>query len=123
MNSKISHFTDLIAWQEGHALTLFIYQITKAFPKEEMFRLTNQICRSSSSITANIAEGFSRNSEKEKKQFYYISLGSLTETQNHLILARDLKYISSEDFNHSMEKIILTSKLIHGLIKSADGRV
>src|SRR5574340_1256822 len=96
---KIQSFTDLNAWKEGHKLVLMVYQITRIFPKEETFRLVSQLCRAVVSITSNLAEGFSRNSTKEKLQFYFISLGSLTEIQNQILIARDLKYISKEKFN------------------------
>jgi four helix bundle protein len=67
-HKKIVNFTDLYAWVEGHKLVLEVYQLTGMFPKEELFGLTNQIRRAVVSITSNIAEGFSRNSIKEKLQ-------------------------------------------------------
>src|SRR5688572_13115301 len=94
--NKIKSFTDLVAWQKAHNLTLEIYKITKDFPKEEIFGLTNQLRRAAVSITSNISEGFSRKSSKEKSQFFYLSLGSLTETQSQLLIARDLNYMSKD---------------------------
>jgi len=91
---SIKSFTDLIVWQKGHALVLEIYKITSFFPKEELYGLTSQIKRAIISVTSNIAEGFVRHSKKEKVQFYYVSLGSITEVQNHLIIARDLHFIT-----------------------------
>lgn len=117
-NNKIKSFTDLVAWQEGHKLVLMIYKITKNFPKEEIFGLTNQIRRASVSITSNIAEGFSRNSTKEKAQFYFTSLGSLSEVQNQLLIARDIEYINKETFSECAELTVHISKLINGLLKS-----
>jgi four helix bundle protein len=81
-SGKIKSFSDLDAWREGHKLVLNIYQITKLFPKEELFCLTNQLRRAGISFTSNIAEGFSRQSFKEKRQFYSMALGSLTDIQN-----------------------------------------
>ena len=116
---KIKSFTNLNAWKEGHKLVLMIYKITKTFPKEEIFRLVSQLCRAVVSITSNIAEGFSRNSAKEKIQFYAIALGSLTEIQNQLLIAKDLGYINKEAFLNIANQTISVNKLIHGLMKTA----
>ncbi|MDP3043634.1 MAG: four helix bundle protein [bacterium] len=118
-NQKIKSFTDLRAWQEGHKLVLMIYDITKHFPKEEIFGLTNQLRRAIVSFTSNIAEGFSRRSYKEKAQFYSMALGSLTEVQNQLLIAKDIGYISQEDFNKIAKQTIEVSKITNGLIKSS----
>lgn len=116
-NSKIKSFTDLNAWREGHKLVIEIYQITKNFPKEELFSLTNQIKRAAVSITSNIAEGFSRQSFKEKAQFYSIARGSVTEIQNQLLIAKDIKYLTVDKFNKVAERTVVVHKLINGLIK------
>lgn len=89
---KIRSFTDLKAWQEAHKLVLMIYKIIKDFPEGEKFGLISQMCRAVVSISSNIAEGFSRRSSKEKIQFYKISQGSITELQNQLLIAKDIKY-------------------------------
>jgi four helix bundle protein len=119
MNNKIQSFTDLIVWQEAHKLALEIYRITKSFPKEETYSLIDQMKRCSISITSNIAEGFSRQSKKEKIQFYFTSKGSLTELQNQLLLARDVKYLTPESFKLVAEQTVLVHKLLNGFIKSA----
>lgn len=118
---KIKTFTDLIAWQEGHKLAIMVYRETKVFPQEELYALTNQIRRNVISITSNIAEGFSRQTKKEKKQFYYIAIGSVTELQNQLLLARDIDYLPKEDFDQIAEQTIRVRKLIISLVKSAKG--
>ena|SRR3989344_3607471 len=115
----IRSFTDLEAWKEGHKLVLLFYNITKKFPSSEKFGLANQIRRAAVSITSNIAEGFSRNGTREKVQFYYMALGSLTELQNQLIISWDLNYLSRGDFENISEQSVIVSKLINGLIKSA----
>lgn len=116
-NTKIRSFTDLNAWKEGHQLVLMIYKVLKSFPREEQYALSDQMRRCSISITSNIAEGFSRKTSKEKNQFYHMALGSLTELQNQLMVARDVKYISHEDFNLIAEQSVVVSKLINGLIR------
>ncbi len=116
--NKIRSFTDLNAWKEAHKLVIMVYKITKEFPKEETFGLTNQIRRAVVSITSNIAEGFSRNTFKDKTQFYAISLGSLTEVQNQLLIAKDIGYISKEIFKEAANQTVVISKLCNGLLKS-----
>jgi four helix bundle protein len=116
---KITSFTKLDAWKEGHKLVVSIYKISKAFPKDELFALTSQIRRAAVSITSNIAEGFSRNSWKEKVQFYSTAMGSLTEVENQLLVARDVGYLSINEFNALVPQCIRVSKLIRGLTRKA----
>jgi len=101
-------FEDLIVWQKAHQYVLSIYHVTKGYPKEETFGLTNQIRRAATSITANIAEVYIRLSQKEKLRFYNISQGSLEETKNFIILSRDLGYITfveKEDLFHRATEV------------------
>ena len=97
--NKITSFTDLAVWREGHKLVLAVYKLTRNFPEFEKFGLANQIQRAVISITSNIAEGFARHSNRENIQFYYMSLGSLTEVQNQLLIARDLGFINKKLFS------------------------
>jgi four helix bundle protein len=122
MNRKIQSFTDLIVWQEAHKLALEVYDITKIFPKEETYSLIDQMKRCSISITSNIAEGFSRQGRKEKVQFYFTAKGSLTELQNQLLLARDVKYLNPERFKLVAEQTVLVHKLLNGFIRSASAK-
>ncbi len=117
--TKIQSFTDLRAWQEGHVLVLSIYSLTKSFPKEEQFGLTNQLRRAGVSLTSNIAEGFSRSTYKDKIHFYVMALGSLTEIQNQLIIAKDVEYLSDFDFKKVSNHTIIVSKIMNGLIKKS----
>ena len=115
---KIKSFTDLIAWKKGHQLVISIYRTTNNFPQKEIFALTNQMCRCAISITSNIAEGFSRKGTKEKIQFYHMSLGSLTELQNQLLIARDIDYLPENEFIKLANQTVEVSKLTNGLIRS-----
>jgi len=112
----IKSFTELTTWKKSHILVLDIYFITKSFPKNEIYSLTNQMRRCAVSITSNIAEGFSRKSYKEKLHFYSIASGSLSELKNQLLIARDIHYINRADYDGIVEKAHLSHKLLHGLI-------
>lgn len=116
---EITTFKDLHAWQEGHKLVLMIYSITKTFPKEELFALTSQLRRAVVSITSNIAEGFSRQSYKEKLQFYAIALGSTTEIQNQLEISKDINYLTQAEYAKVLEQSVIVHKLLNGLMKGA----
>lgn len=115
--NKIKDFTDLETWRKAHELALIIYKATQNFPKSETFALSSQIQRAAVSITSNIAEGFGRQTIKEKVQFYYQAHGSLTEVKNQIILAKDLKYVSNEEFDKIMNALITSHKLLQGLLK------
>lgn len=117
-NTKIRSFKDLNVWREGHKLVLEIYKVTKSFSKDELFGLTNQIRRAAVSITSNISKGFNRISHKEKLQFYFIALGSLAETQNQLLIARDVGYMKSEVFDKMESQLVVVQRLLNGFIKS-----
>ena len=116
--AKIASFTDLIAWQKGHLLVLEIYKATNEFPSSERFGLTAQLNRAAISITSNIAEGFSRQTKADKIHFYHVALGSTTEVQNQTIIAKDLDYLSLDDFKKLDLLSIEVNKLLNGLIKS-----
>ncbi|MEK9175903.1 MAG: four helix bundle protein [Patescibacteria group bacterium] len=117
---RISDFTDLIVWQKGHLLVLEIYTVTRIFPSSERLGLASQMQRAAVSITSNIAEGFARRSKKEKLQFYYTALSSLSELRNQLLICRDLKYIDGQMFNSLEVHAIEVRKLLNGFINSAE---
>jgi len=116
---KIKNFVDLDAWKEGHKLVLMAYQKTKDFPKEEMFGLVSQMRRCVVSITSNIAEGFSRQSYKEKLHFYSTSLGSVTELQNQFLVSKDVGYLKKKSFHEAFEQTVKVHKILNGLIKKS----
>jgi len=115
-------FTELEVWQKAHRLVLEIYRVTEDFPNTERFRLTDQLCRAAASIPANIAEGKGRNSRKEYMQFLYIARGSVEETKYHLILSRDLGYLSSEGFDKLLAGYNEVGRMLNGLINSLKER-
>ena len=121
--NKIQSFTDLIVWQKAHRFVLQIYKLTKDFPKDEKYSLIDQLRRASISITSNISEGFYRRTAIDKSHFYYMSLGSLAEIQNQLILARDLGYFSNDVFQVIGKESVEIHKLINGLIRSSSTKI
>ena len=89
-------FQDLVFWQKSHALTLRTYRITVGFPKYELYRLASQMRRAAVSLSANIAEGFSKRGRSDKARLMNIAQGSLEELRYYFILARDLGYLSGK---------------------------
>ncbi len=115
-SARIKSFTDLLSWQESHKLTINIYNLTKDYPKSEIYALVDQMRRATSSIGANIAEAFGRQSYREKIQYYHQSLGSIDELHNFLLLSKDLGYIDAESFEMTLESIHLCRRLLKGLM-------
>jgi four helix bundle protein len=113
---EIRSHKDLNVWKKSIDLVDIIYNVTKSFPKEEIYCLTNQIRRSVISIPSNIAEGAARNSKKEFIQFLYIALGSLSELETQIIIANRQGYLNN--LNGLLENIKVIQKLINGLIYS-----
>ena len=114
---KIHLFSDLNAWKEAYELVILVYRLTDKFPAKENYALTGQMRRSVVSISSNIAEGFSRRGKREKILFYSTSLGSLTELQSQVLIAKGVGYLSGEDVAAINERLTVVHKLINGLIK------
>lgn len=114
--SNYKSYLELDIWKQSRILVSDVYSITKNFPKEEMYGLTNQIRRCAISISSNIAEGCGRNYKKDSLQFFYISRGSLYELETQFYLASDQNYISLSDLNSCIEKITVCKKLLNGFI-------
>lgn len=100
-----------------------IYKFSNSFPPNEQFGLINQVRRAGVSITSNISEGFVRKSKKEKIQFYYMSLGSLTEVRNQIQIAYDIHYLSLSSFKIIGDQAITVGELINSLIKTTNKKV
>ncbi len=111
-------YKKLVFWERAHLLVQDIFKVTKSFPKTEEFRLTNQILRAVYSVPANIAEGCSRNSNKDFSRFMYIALGSLNETEYFLILAKDLEYLKAHEFVKLSDKVVEIRKMLTSYIKT-----
>jgi four helix bundle protein len=91
-------FRHLKVWEKAHSLTLDVYKSSKPFPREEIFGLTSQMRRCSASIGANIAEGTCRKGDIEFGRFLQIAMGSASELEYHLLLAKDLDLLKDADY-------------------------
>ncbi|MGA7162179.1 MAG: four helix bundle protein [Bacteroidota bacterium] len=110
-------FRKLNVWEKAHTLTIEIYLVSKKFPKDELFALTNQIRRASSSIGANIAEGCGRMSQKEFRYFLSIAVGSASELEYFLLLAKDLNYIAGNEYDKLNEHVNEVKRKLISLLK------
>jgi four helix bundle protein len=110
---------DLIVWQKSMALVRRLYEVTRAFPQEELFGLTSQMRRAAVSIPSNIAEGYGRIYDKERINFLSIALGSASELETQLIISNDLGFMNEADSaglsSLNNEVILMLSSLIKGL--------
>jgi len=109
---------DLKVWQYSIELVTEIYQITRNFPKSEMYGLGNQIQRSAVSVPSNIAEGAGRNSVKEFSYFLSVAMGSLSELETQIIISKNIHYLDEIQFDTLMTKLIEIRKMLIGLKKS-----
>ena len=116
VEGRRNSYRDLIVWQKAMDLTKKVYQITKTFPKDEIYGLTSQIRRCSVSVPSNIAEGRGRNSDKEFIRFLTIALGSIYELQTQLELALAFNYITNFDEINKLS--IEVEKMLNALMNS-----
>lgn len=110
------NFEDLEVWKKGRILKNEVFETVKSFPAEEKFRLTDQIIRSSRSVTTQIAEGHGRRTFPDRIRFCIIARGSLSETLNHFIDAFDCGYITNEQLAYYRNKIDEEERLLNGYI-------
>lgn len=115
-SKRIKGHKDLEVWKKSMDFVVAIYKDTAGFPREEIYGLANQMRRAAVSIPSNIAEGAARHGKKEFVQFLYIALGSLSELETHIIIAKRLQY--SLDVDSLLNQCLVIKKLINGLIIS-----
>ena len=111
-------FKKLKVWQKAHELTLGVYRASRRFPAEEKFGITSQLQRAASSIGANIAEGCGRRSDGDFGRFLNIARGSASETEYHLILARDLGILGEATFKDLNDKVQEVQRMLAALYTS-----
>jgi four helix bundle protein len=109
-------FHQLKVWEKAHALTLEVYRMTVSFPRSEEFGLRSQLRRAPASIAANIAEGCGRASPAEFGQFLNQAIGSASELEYHLLLARDLSLIADGDHLATTERAVEVKRMLSSLL-------
>src|SRR5882762_9983666 len=120
---KVKSFEDLTVWQEAHKLTLEVYKLTVKFPGSEKYGVVSQLRRCSSSVPANIAEGFGRATTRELLRCLQIARGELEETRYFVLLSRDLGYVTSEDCDSIAQHCNSIGRLINALGSSLKRRL
>ena len=116
------NYRDLEVWKLSHKLTLGLYEVSRRFPKEEMFGLTSQVRRATISIS-NLAEGCGRRTGPEFARFIRIAMGSASELDYHLLLCRDFEFISKEFYERNSRELIRVRKMLSALLTSVENQM
>ena len=119
----VQSYRQLIAWQKAMELVKYVYDLTKKFPREELYGLTLQIRKAVVSVPSNIAEGQGRNSTKEFLHFLSIAYGSLMETETQGLVAEMQNYITAEETIILLEKSAEVGRVLNGLINSLERKL
>lgn len=114
----VKSYQELETWQVAMKLVAEAYRVTKDFPKEEIYGLTNQLWRAAVSVPSNIAEGQGRDSTKEFLHHLAIARGSLYEAETQLLIAKQLEYLKQPDADSLSAMIASTGRLLNGLARS-----
>ena len=114
----VKHYQELIVWQKAMDLVVLIYQVTKCFPKEEIFGLTAQLRRAAVAIPSNIAEGQGRQTSRDFLHFLSIAQGSIQETETQVLIGERLKYLNAEQKAQVIARSSEVGRLLNGLVNS-----
>lgn len=118
----INSYRDLLVWQKAMDLAVLCYSLTRSFPKEEVFGLTSQLRRSSSSVAANIAEGHGRENSGSFVQFLRVAQGSLKETETHLLLSQRVGLLPAAQATEAMKTCDEIGKMLRSLIRAVQDK-
>jgi four helix bundle protein len=113
----VKDFKELRVWSKAHELTMLVYKLTRAFPRDEAYGLASQVRRSAASVGANIAEGCGRHSDGEMTRFLQIARGSASETEYHLLLAKDLGFLQEADFQVAEQALVVVQRMLTALVQ------
>jgi four helix bundle protein len=119
--TQIKRFEDIDAWKKARVLVKEVYKVTAAGKFSKDFSLRDQIRRAAVSVVSNVAEGFSRQTDREFAQFLYVAKGSISELQSQFYVALDLGYLNQEEFDNLYGQAEEVVKLISGFIRYLKG--
>ncbi len=117
----MKNYKELIIWKKGIGLVKSVYAVSKQFPAEEKFGMISQLTRAAVSIPANIAEGSSRNSDKDYARFLQIALGSAFEVQTYLVIANEMSWAPNETIEAIEMLLEEEIKMLHAFIRKLIG--
>ena len=117
---SLQSYKQLIAWQKGIDLVTEVYRVTRTFPRDELYGLTNQLRRAAVSVPSNIAEGQGRLSRGEFRQFLGHARGSVFELESQILIARNLKYLNEKDSESLLLRVTEVGRVLNGLLKSLE---
>ncbi len=123
VKNYVYSFEKLVVWQKSIELAKIIYSITQSFPKTETYGLSSQIQRAVISVSSNIAEGYVKYSPKEQVKFTEIAYGSLMEVLNQIIIAKEINYISKNDYLMIRDKVEEISRMLNALRVSQQNKI
>lgn len=123
VKNYVYSFEKLVVWQKSIELAKIIYSITQNFPKTETYGLSSQIQRAVISVSSNIAEGYVKYSPKEQIKFTEIAYGSLMEVLNQIIIAKEINYISENDYLMIRDKVEEISRMLNALRISQQNKI
>jgi four helix bundle protein len=112
----VKNFRDLKVWEKAHQLTLAIYRVTGQFPADELYGLRSQMRRSAQSVPTNIAEGCGRGSDPDFARFLQMAMGSASELEYQLLLARDLGLMDQSDYSRLEMEVVEAGRMLNSLL-------
>jgi four helix bundle protein len=123
MTTPIKSYRDLTVWQDAMDLAVALYELTRSFPKDELYGLTAQLRRAGTSVPANIAEGHGREHTRSFIQFLRVSQGSLKEVETHLYLSERIGLVTTDTLTQLIERCDSLGRRLRALIRSLEERI
>jgi len=117
------NYRDLQVWGKAHNLTVELYRVSREFPREETYGLTSQLRRAAISIGSNLAEGCGRRTSTELARFVRVAMGSASELDYQLLLARDLGFMKDDDFERTAKDLTEVRKMLTAFLSSVEKQI